>query len=291
MGVNKLLEIVNIYREGKLAHAYLIETNNQDLCLQDLLNVIKQILCEREYKENCKQCNLCNLIKQKNLPTLKIIEPDGASIKKGQIQELKDSFSHKPIYSNKNIYIIKNSEKLNVASANTMLKFLEEPDGQVLGFFITNNKENILLTIQSRCQHLKVIYEAKKKDLLISLTDEQKQEFNELLNKYLKDIEENNELCILNNKKIVMDKLLKLVDISELLKIILDIYQNALYYKIGKKSMIDNFKTYIFLLNNSSTVLLKKVNILIKIVNNSNYNLNTQLLLDKMVLEMSGING
>ena len=106
MGVNKLLEIVNKYREGRLAHAYLIETNNQELCLKDLLEIVKFINCEGEYKTSCQSCNLCNLIALNNLPTLKIIEPDGINIKKQQIQELKDCFSTKPTYSKFNIFVL-----------------------------------------------------------------------------------------------------------------------------------------------------------------------------------------
>ncbi len=284
---NKLEYIIKRYRENKMAHAYLIETNNQEACLNDLLDIVKNISCTKEYKSDCNDCNLCNLIKLNNLPTLKIIDPDGSSIKKGQIQELKEVFSTKPIYSKHNIYIIKNAEKLNISASNTMLKFLEEPDGQVLGFFITNNKDNIILTIQSRCQLIKVEYDnitnyELSKDVYIEILP--------LVKEYLLDIEEGKSTAIFKNKKVVVEDILKTVTLEEFFKLLLDIYKNALYYKRGIANKFKNYLIFQFILNNSEEVLLKKINFLVEIIENLNYNLNCELVLDRYVLEMSGIN-
>ena len=89
---SNLLNIYKQYREKKLAHAYLIETNNPSKLLEDIKTLIKAINCPEEYQEKCLNCNLCNLINKNNLPSLITIEPDGTSIKKGQIEDLKISF-------------------------------------------------------------------------------------------------------------------------------------------------------------------------------------------------------
>ena len=93
---NNLLEIYHKYHEGRLAHAYLLETNNIPKLIDDLKELIKAINCPLEYQDNCRKCNLCNLITKNNLPSLIIIEPDGTSIKKTQIESLKISFETKP---------------------------------------------------------------------------------------------------------------------------------------------------------------------------------------------------
>ena len=59
---NNLKEIYEKYREGRLAHAYLIETNNTPKLINDLKELIKVINCPEEYQKSCKLCNLCNLI-------------------------------------------------------------------------------------------------------------------------------------------------------------------------------------------------------------------------------------
>lgn len=284
---NKLEHIVKRYRENRMAHAYLIETNNQEACLLDLLEIIKIVNCNNEYKINCSECNLCNLVNLNNLPSLKIIEPDGNAIKKRQIQELKESFSLKPIYSKYNIYIIKNAEKLNSSSANTMLKFLEEPDGQVVGFFITNNKDNIILTIQSRCQFLKAEYESDAEN---NINLDQYKEIIPELKKYLYDLETNAKTAILNNKKIVLTKIIQVMNLEVFFKILLDIYRNALYYKKDLQSSFIKYGQFEFILENDEFMLLKKINLLVEFIENMNYNLNSELMLDRFVLEMGDLN-
>ena len=124
--VNKhIYQILDSFHENRLSHAFLIETNNQDRCLEELKQILCEMNCEDIYQENCEKCHFCHLLKSDNLPSFVIIRPDGITIKKDQILELKRKFSTKPIYSKYNMYVIMNAEKLNSSSANTILKFLE----------------------------------------------------------------------------------------------------------------------------------------------------------------------
>lgn len=149
---SNIQKLVSRYHENKLSHAFLLETNNPKKCFDDIISLIKIINCPGEYKDKCNDCNLCELIKKKNLPSLKIINCDCATIKKEQIIEVINSFVTKPIFSKFNMYIVNDADRLNGSSGNTLLKFLEEPEEDILGFFITNNKENVLSTVRSRCQ-------------------------------------------------------------------------------------------------------------------------------------------
>ena len=64
-----LEQLIEYYHEKKLAHAYLISTNNIQKCYEVLLKVIKNIFCISEYDENCSKCSLCHLIDIQNLPS------------------------------------------------------------------------------------------------------------------------------------------------------------------------------------------------------------------------------
>ncbi len=157
---SKLQNILDRYHEGKLAHAFLLETSDSDRCFNEILSLIKNLSCPFEYKDKClEDCNICNLIDTNNLPSLIIIEPDGLNIKKDQILDMMEKFSTKPVFTKFNIYVIREADRFNQSSANTLLKFLEEPEDNIIGFFITNNKENVISTIRSRCQIISCNYE------------------------------------------------------------------------------------------------------------------------------------
>lgn len=163
-------EIIKRYHENKLAHAFLLETNDTNKCYNDVLNLLKILNCPMEYKENCKEeCNICRLIDSDSLPSLITISPEGQFIKKDQILDMMDKFSTKPVFTKFNMYVIREAERFNSSSANTLLKFLEEPEDNILGIFITNNKENVISTIRSRCQIFSCMYDS---NIIDSLDDE-----------------------------------------------------------------------------------------------------------------------
>lgn len=287
MFVNPTLEeIVNKYREKKLSHAYLIETNNVEKALQDLKTLIKVLNCPEIYTSNCSKCNLCNLINKDNLPSLKIITPNGTSIKKEQIEELKENFSTIPVYSRFNVYIIKNAEKLNPSSANSMLKFLEEPSDGILGFFLTNNKDVIMDTIKSRCQSIILNYPCTSILETLNLEEENYKNYLNIAIGYLNKINRNE---LINHKKELLSTYSERKDIEIILKIILNIYYQNFLKVSGLKYDTSTINGYE--IKEEIEKMIKKLNIIAKILQNMSYNVNIELILDRFVLEMRGSNG
>ena len=244
-----------------------------------LLNVIKNIFCN-DMDNDDKKSSLCHLIDINSLPSLKIIEPDGNFIKKDQILELRNLFSKDSQYTKESIYVIKQAEKMNKESANTMLKFLEEPEGNVIGFFITNHVDNVLLTIQSRCQHLEVNFDNKINEQL-NISVEKYDEYLNIIKEYLYKLEVEKKELILYNKTYLSN--LEKADIINILKIILDIY-----LKVLNNELVESDFSY---LNKYSKKNIKeKVNLIIDILKQINYNVNLDLLLDKFVIGMDVVN-
>lgn len=283
IGSKDVEKLVEYYRTKKLAHAYIISTNNIQKCLDVLLKVIKNIFCVSEFNENCNKCSLCHLIDINNLPSLKIIEPDGNFIKKEQILELKNLFSKSSQYTEESIYIIKNAEKLNKESANTMLKFLEEPEGNVIGFFITKEKDNIMPTIQSRCQTLELYFDNTPYENF-GLTEDEWKDFNIKSLDYLEKIEIKKDKLIIYNRDLFQNA--SKDEVIILFQIILNIYQNELNrrFNLESKNSLD------FLKNLTTKNICAKINLLIELLKEINYNVNIELFLDKFVIEMDGIN-
>ena len=197
------------YMSEHLSHAFLLETNNQEKCLKELLQFLSKINEVEDEQENIK---LNKLILNETLPSLVVIRPDGNSIKKEQIINLKTSFQTKPIFSKYNMYVILNAEDLNPSSANTILKFLEEPTDNIIGFLITTDKEKVLDTIISRCQNFKFFYEEQEDDSLI----------NNLANEYLNELFSNDNFLI--NKNTILSTLKERNEINKLFLTILNKY-------------------------------------------------------------------
>ena len=102
----------------------------------------------------CGECHSCKRIDSGNHPDIHMIEPDGASIKKEQIANLQLEFAKKSVESNRKFYMIVHADKMTTNAANSLLKFLEEPQAQTTAILITEQMQKILPTILSRCQHI-----------------------------------------------------------------------------------------------------------------------------------------
>lgn len=273
-------DLIKYYHENKLSHAYLIETNNQDKCLNHLKYVIKNINCKNTFKEGCEDCNLCNLLEQNFLPSFIIVEAETSVIKKDQVLDLKSRFSTIPTYTKENIYIIKEAEKLNSESANTMLKFLEEPEDHIIGFFITNNMNNVINTIKSRCEIIKIKYNTDEENILDS-------PYLELVQSYLDKILINNNNTIMVNRDILLVNYNEKKDIEAILSLMLQIIKKCIEETSNPKDIefSEQFKNIMEL---GYKELLQKEKIIVKYMEELQFNVNIELFLDKFVIELSG---
>ena len=137
----------------KTAHAYLFEVNNYDEDYKIILNFVKMLLSNKTYEEVIhSDSNDFKQIDNNEYVDLYVIEPEKNGIKKDQMLDLMEEFNNKSLLDNKKIYIIKECEKFNGYSANTILKFLEEPNEDIIGILLTNNRYRVIDTIISRCQ-------------------------------------------------------------------------------------------------------------------------------------------
>jgi DNA polymerase III subunit delta' len=142
---------------GKLSHAYLFAgpagTGKSELALF----VAQTVFCtDKQAGMPCGRCSECRRIADHGFPDVVEVAPDGASIKVDQIRFLKAEFSKSGVEGTKKIFIISDAEKMTASAANSLLKFLEEPSGDVCAFLLTENANLILPTIISRCQEFEL---------------------------------------------------------------------------------------------------------------------------------------
>ncbi len=142
--------IDNMHKESRLSHAYIF--SGEDGCAKEEMAMYFAAKLYCKEKEVCYTCEECQKIFKKEHINVYYVAPEGNSIKKEQIMQLQQEFSKTSLQSGKRVYIIKDAQTLNVQSANSMLKFIEEPkNDETYAIFLTNNIELILPTIRSRC--------------------------------------------------------------------------------------------------------------------------------------------
>jgi len=254
--------IDSIVSNNRVSHAYLVEVNNYDSDISFVYDFIKMILCNISYSELSTSDNpIIHLIDDGNYPDICVISSDTSVINKSLIKNLQKEFSNKSLLNGKRIYIIKEAEKLNGFSANTILKFLEEPEDDIIAFLITDNRYHVIDTIISRCQILTLKDDSVNFDIndqIIDLLDCVLNPNNFFIryNSYIKDtfvdknvlkeqlmVAENVILLYLENSKNLSNdviSLLKKKDNKELIRIL-----SVIEDEIPKLEFNVNFKLWI----------------------------------------------
>lgn len=293
-----------------ISHAYIIETNNYYRASDFVLSFAKSLLCPSNYvdNKNCKDCDICLQIASNNCTELQIIEPDGMWIKKEQLSGLQKNFSTRAINATNKVYIINQADKMNDSAANSILKFLEEPEENIVAILVVDSAEKLLDTISSRCQKIKlsnkqnVIGDNILENILNCIVDE-KEKISELLEseqiqnlydmskKFLNSIESNKKEtlirenmycnCILKDKKMF----------QYFIKILILFYKDALNFKISVRENIV-IKDLEFIQNiadkNTIDLLSKKILVILETEERIKYNCNLNLILDKLILKLEG---
>ncbi|NYE09392.1 DNA polymerase-3 subunit delta' [Bacillus niacini] len=146
----------NSLLKQRVAHAYLLEGIRGTGKKEITLLITKALFCDSliEGFKPCENCHNCRRINSGNHPDVHKVEPDGLSIKKQQIQDLQEEFSKKGVESSRKVYMISDADKMSVSAANSLLKFLEEPNSQTTAFLLSEQPQQLLPTILSRCQIL-----------------------------------------------------------------------------------------------------------------------------------------
>ena len=145
-----------IFEKNRMAHAYIFDGEKSTGKTEVMKFFVKLLLCENPSQNvPCETCRNCRRIDNGNHINVKEIMPDGTVIKIDQIRDLISEMKMVGVEAGRKVYVIHHADKLNIPSANMLLKFLEEPDGEVTAILITEQIQSILPTIRSRCQHIK----------------------------------------------------------------------------------------------------------------------------------------
>lgn len=143
----------NAIKKGN-AHAYLFHGPKGTHKLEMAIMFAQSLFCEHT-KDGiaCGSCDTCVRIQDGQFADMILVDGEKTSIKKEDILHIQKEFSTTALEKyGKKIYILNNCENSTAAAMNSLLKFLEEPEGDVLAILCTDQLERVLPTIVSRCQ-------------------------------------------------------------------------------------------------------------------------------------------
>ena len=267
------LTIKKYIKKDRINHAYLLETNCENKI--ELAKEIVKLILSYESKISIEELELNG--------DLIVVSNDTNLIKTEEIELIKEKFKTKSILNSKRIYIIDGAEKLNNYSANKLLKFLEEPEDDIIAILTTENKNNVINTIVSRCISIRFITNSIK---------EYEEEYVDKLFKFIINIEENKEKAIAFQNSYDIKELSDRIYLKEFLNNLLLIYDDVIQYKVCDR--VNYFPNNIEKIgkiceDNNIEDIKRKINGINECINRLKYNPNVKLLIDKLIILMSGV--
>lgn len=307
----------NAISNNTVAHAYLFHSDDTDQAFDFAISFAKTLLCplHKLERQSCNDCSICHRIDNGNFTELKIIKPDGLWIKKEQLIDLQDEFRLKSLEGDKKIYIIFGADKLNAQAANSMLKFLEEPELGIIALLITSDVNSVLPTIVSRCQTVSLreasnnqsdhysdfpnktllklgkVYYKNPEVLSTFLNDPKNVAKIEAILLFAKKYEALKYDVLLEVKKLWTDYFTEKDDYLWALEILSLIYKDVLNVAYGRDlEMFDTYKETIIFISEHNNVdkIISKLQKILLTSEKVKYNINLNLLMDKLIISMEG---
>ena len=275
--------IIKSFHEKKNSHAFLFNTNNVEKTYKDVLEIVKEINSEGKSAEFIEKLN--RTIDDNTNPDVYTIKTDKREILVDEIYDLLDRFSTTAFMNSYKTYIIYDADKLSESSSNKLLKFLEEPEENIVGFYLTAVPNKILSTIRSRCETFNFEYNNNNILDLLDITEDYYNNYYDITTYLINILNDNTKYKkMINTKKISSYDRNQMESILMLLKKIYELkFDNVLNnsnnnaeYAINLFNLIDENNIY-------------KLSNRIKIINDAiidvRCNVNRDLSINKMFIK------
>lgn len=292
--------------KNNISHAYLFISNQYSKTINLVLDFAKEIIIKDIENDDEKE-DVIYKIENGLYNDILIIDTDEIWIKKEEIEKLQREFSNKSLLGRKRIYIINNAHKLNKFSANSILKFLEEPEDDIVALLITDNKYQLLETITSRCININLIDDKNiikklegntkekiayillnnKEEIEKFIQDEKKDKIIEAVINFIIYYESNNSDTLLYLNKLFHEQIKDKKDIQVAFDIMILFYTDILNKSMNREiNIFEEYDNEIIKMCNKNTIeqICEKIKILIDLKGKIKYNLNSKLLMDKLVI-------
>ena len=284
--------INNINTKEINSQAYILSGTSLECLEKYSILLSKVLICPKNYSENCSKCNICDRINDNSYTELKVIKPNNGIIKKEEIINIRNEFQTSSIEGRNQVYIINEVEKLNVSAANSILKFLEEPDSNTVAIFTTTNIGSVISTIVSRCQIININdRNCEGLDYVISACNFLEEDIDNVV-EFFDSIEKDASYALCNINNLVLEKYNSKELIKNFMNVLILIYSDILNYNYFGE--FKYFKKYIKLKNHAKNQnienTIKKISFLLENIEKLDYNMNVLLFMDNLLIWIGAIN-
>ena len=147
------------FAEGRLPHALLLAGEEGTGKSQLALALARMLLCAAPRDGlGCGECPACEYSASGVHGDFRWLQPEGDSrvIKVDQVRELVGFLNQTAGFGQRKVAVLAPADTMNVAAYNALLKSLEEPAGDTVVILVCHRVHNVLATIRSRCQMLRL---------------------------------------------------------------------------------------------------------------------------------------
>jgi DNA polymerase III subunit delta' len=138
---------------GEVAHAWLLLGPRGSGKRMAAVAMAAALNCPVEPGVGCGECSSCSRILRRRHPDVHHIQPEGPLIPVDVIREgVIPQTSRSAFEGRTKVFIIEEADRMNEPAQNALLKTLEEPTADTVFILISDDDQELLETIRSRCR-------------------------------------------------------------------------------------------------------------------------------------------
>ena len=149
--------IEGMARSGELPHAWLLLGSGSGTKRSLAFALAAALNCDVSPGVGCAECEACLRVLRGRHPDVHRVVPEGPLIPVETIREyVIPQAARSPFEGAFTVFVIEEAERMNQPAQNSLLKTLEEPQGDTIFILMSENDEELLDTVKSRCVVLRL---------------------------------------------------------------------------------------------------------------------------------------